>query len=109
MPVEDIGDWCSPSHFVMKPNGAVRSVLDLQGLNEYVQRPVHPFPMSKDIVATIAPKTKWYAVFDCHHGYWQIKLDHESKSKMTFLTEYGCYRYRRAPMGLKSSGDVFCQ
>ena len=37
VPVEDVGDWCSPTHFVMKPNGTVRFVVDLQGLNEYVQ------------------------------------------------------------------------
>ena len=26
----------------------------------------------------------------------------------TFITDFGLYRYRRAPMGLTSSGDEFC-
>ena len=108
VPIEEVTEWCSPAHFVMKPNGSVRSVVDLQGLNEYVQRPIHPFPVARDIVATIPAGTKWYAVFDCKHGYWQIELDAKSKPKTTFLTEFGRYRYRRAPMGLNSSGDEFC-
>ena len=47
-------------------------------------------------------------VFDAKNGYWQIPLDEESKPLTTFITEWGCYRYLRAPMGLTSSGDKFC-
>ena len=107
VPIGEVTEWCSPAHFVMKPNGGVRSVVDLQGLNEYVQRPIHPFPVARDIIANIPSGTNWFAVFDCKHGYWQIELDAESKPKTTFLTEFGRYRYRRAPMGLTSSGDEF--
>ena len=31
--VEDVSEWCSPMHFVRKPNGGCRSVVDLTGLN----------------------------------------------------------------------------
>ena len=109
VPIGEVTEWCSPAHFVMKSNGEVRPVVDLQGLNEYVQRPIHPFPAVRDIIANIPSGTNWFAVFDCKHGYWQIELDEESKSKTTFLTEFGRYRYRRAPMGLTSSGDEFCR
>ena len=110
VPIEedDVSDWCSPAHFVMKPNGDVRSVVDLKELNDYVQRPVHPFPTSRDIVSTVPDGTKWFAVFDCKNGYNQIELDKKSKHLTTFLTEFGRYRYKRAPMGLCSSGDEFC-
>ena len=90
----------------MKPNGDVRSVVDLKELNDYVQRPVHPFPTSRDIVSTVPDGTKWFAVFDCKNGYNQIELDKKSKHLTTFLTEFGRYRYKRAPMGLCSSGDA---
>jgi hypothetical protein len=66
---DDVSDWCSLAHFVFKPNGDVRSVVDLKELNDYVQRPVHPFPTSRDIVSTIPDGTKWFAVFDCKNGY----------------------------------------
>ena len=106
--VEDVSDWCSPMQFVRKPNGGCRSVVDLTGLNQYVKRPTHPFPVAKDIVSTIPSDVACFAVFDCKHGYWQLELDDKSKPLTTFLTEFGRYRYKRAPMGLSASGDEFC-
>ena len=34
VPIGEVTEWCSSAHFAMKPNGGVRSVVDLQGLNE---------------------------------------------------------------------------
>ena len=48
-------------------------------------------------------------MFDCLKGYWQIELDEKSRRYTTFLTEFGQYKYLRAPMGLCLSGDEFCQ
>ena len=94
--------------FVPKPGGKVRSVVDLVELNKYVERPTHPFPAPRDIIAQIPSTSKCFAVFDALHGYWQIPLDEESKPLTTFITEFGRYRYLHAPMGLTSSGDEFC-
>ena len=51
--VEEVSEWCSPMSFVPKPNGGVRPVVDLVHLNKFVERPVHPFPTPKDIIAQI--------------------------------------------------------
>ena len=107
--VEGASEWCSPMSFVRKPGGRCRTVVDLKGLNEHVLRPTHPFPAAKDIIATIPSGSKRFAVFDCHQGYHQIVLDKKSRPLTTFLTEFGRYRYLRAPMGLNSSGDEFCR
>ena len=101
-------DWCSAMSFVPKADGKVRSVVDLVHLNKFVERPTHPFPTPRDIIAQVPQTAKCFAVFDALHGYWQIPLDQESKPLTTFITEFGCYRYLRAPMGLTSSGDEFC-
>ena len=101
-------DWCSAISFVRKPNGKIRSVVDLVQLNKYVKRPTHPFPSPRDIVASIDKNSKCFAVFDAANGYWQIPLSEKSKDLTTFITEWGRYRYTRAPMGLISSGDEFC-
>jgi hypothetical protein len=106
--VEGVSDWCSAMLFVPKPGGKVCSVLDLVHLNRYVQIPTHPFPAPKDILARIPTDSVCYAVFDAKNGYWQVPLDDESKPYTTFITEWGRYRYKRAPMGLVSSGDEFC-
>ena len=68
----------------------------------------HPFPALKDIVARIPKGAKCFAVFDAANGYWQIPLEEESREYTTFMTEWGHFRYLRAPMGLVSSGDEFC-
>ena len=81
--------------FVLKPNGKVRSMVD-------------PFPTSKDIVSWIPTGSRGFAVFNCTHGYWQIPLAEESRPYTCFITEWGRYQYKRAPMGLISSGDKFC-
>ena len=106
--VTDVTEWCSAMNFVPKPNGKIRSTVDLSKLNEYVKRPTHPFPAPKDVIATIPPNAKVFSVFDALHGYWQIELDEKSRPLTTFITEFGRYQYKRAPMGLCSSGDEFC-
>ena len=108
--VDDVSsEWCSPMSFVPKADGDVRPVVDLVHLNKYVERPVHPFPTPKDIIAMVPGTLRYFAVFDAKNGYWQIPLDDQSKPLTTFITEWGRYRYLRAPMGLASSGDEFCQ
>jgi hypothetical protein len=102
--VSEPSQWCSAMLFVPKPGGKVRSVLDLVHLNKYVERPTHPFPTPRDIVAQIPCTSTCFAVFDACNGYWQIPLDEALKALTTFITEFGRYRYLRAPMGLVSSG-----
>ena len=106
--VDRISEWCSPMSFVQKPGGGIRSVVDLVQLNKFVDRPTHPFPASKEIIARIPKRSTCFPVFDCKHGYWQIELTKESRPYTCFMTEWGRYQYKRAPMRLVSSGDEFC-
>ena len=50
-------NWCSSARFVEKPGGGVRLVTDYRQLNKYVQRPVHPFPSTKDIIQNLPSAT----------------------------------------------------
>mgnify|MGYP001223888675 FL=1 len=99
--VDGISEWCSPMSFVQKPGGGIRSVVDLVQLKKFVDRPAHPFPASKEIIARIPKRSKCFAVFDCKHGYWQIELAKESRPYTCFMTEWGQYQYKRHP------GDLF--
>ena len=82
--------------------------MDLVQLNKFVDRPTHPFPAPKDIIAGIPKGSKCCAVFDAVNSYWQIPLEEESRPYTCFMTEWGRFQYKRAPMGLVSSGDEFC-
>ena len=89
--VKGVSEWVIPMSLVTRPDGDDRIVGDLIYLNNHVEHPVHPFPTPRDIVAMIPGTSKYFAVFDAKHGYWQIPLDDESKPLATFITEWGCY------------------
>ena len=100
VPVHEPTEWISPAHFVPKPAGSgVRLVTDYTQLNKYVQRPVHPFPSTQDIIRNIKPTDVVFAKMDAVQGYFQIPLQEESSLLTTFLLPSGRYRYTRAPYG----------
>jgi hypothetical protein len=103
----DPTEWCSPAHYVPKPNGKVRLVIDYRQLNKATSRPVHPFSSVPDLMRQIDPKARFFAKLDAIHGYFQVPLDEESSKLCTFLLPDGKYRPLVAPMGWKGSGDVF--
>ena len=102
-------DWLSPAFFVQKESGGLRLVVDFSasGLNDYVQRNIHPFPSAKEIVNSIRPDSLWFAKLDATQGYHQVMLDKESQKLTAFILPFGCYYYKRSAMGLASSGDEF--
>ena len=100
---------CSPAFFVPKADGGVRMVTDFTNLNKSIDRPVHPFPSSAEIMQSIPPDAKFFAKLDAVHGYFQLALDEESSKLTTFLLPEGRFRYLRAPMGLSASSDEWCQ
>ena len=108
VPANENVEWCSPGFFVPKPNGKVRLVTDFRQINQFIDRPVHPFPSCQDIIRGIKHDSQWFLKFDAVHGYFQVPLDAESARLTTFLVESGRYRFLRAPMGLNPSSDHFC-
>ena len=104
----DITDWLSGTSFVIKLSRGMRLVTNLVDLNRTVQHPIHPFAPFNEILCLIDPEAKYYVTLDCLGGHWQIALGHESQKHVAFLPELDGMTYLRAPMGLTSSGDIFC-
>ena len=40
-------------------------------------------------------------------GYYHIRLSDEASNMCTIVTEFGKYRYKRLPMGVSCSPDIF--
>ena len=55
------------------------------------------------MVASI-PSNMKKSVLDCWNGYHSLKLNDSARDATTFITEWGCYRYKRAPQGFHTSG-----
>ena len=46
-------------------------------------------------------------MLDAWNGYHAVSLDEESRELTTFITEFGRYRYVRAPQGHLAAGDAY--
>ena len=79
-------DWCSPAFFVPKGDKIrVRLVTDYTQLNKHVNRPIHLFAHTSEILQAIPPEAKFFAKLDAVHGYFQLGLDEKSLKLTTFL------------------------
>ena len=79
-----------------KKDGCPRRTVDFQPLNKYCKREIHHTQPPIDIVSSIPPQS-YKTVLDAFNGYHQVLLAHEIIPLTTFLTEFGRYRYLRAP------------
>ena len=109
VPVNEPSEWCSRGFFVAKPNGGARLVVDLSYLNQFIERPVHPFVAGADLLKNLDPKSRVFCKLDAVLGYYQIPIAEESKKYFTFLLASGRYRLLRAPMGCSASSDEWCK
>ena len=113
-PVHHPTEWCHPLVPVPKrsSDGSVsgcRLTVDFTKLNKFVKRPTHPVRGTHDAVASIERGARFFTKIDSKSGYHQVPIRPEDQDLTTFMTPWGRYRYRRAVMGLISSGDVYNQ
>lgn len=98
--------WCSRMLVTTKKSGEPRIVVDYQPLNAVSKRETHHTPTPWNLASSI-PKGMKKSILDAWNGYHSIPLAHESRLKTTFISEYGRYRYLRAPQGYTGSGDAY--
>ncbi len=98
--------WCSRMLTTPKKNGTPRIVVDLQPLNAVSKRDTHHTPSPWNLACSI-PKGMKKSILDVWNGFHLIPLSLESRDKTTFISEWGRYRYLRAPQGWTGSGDAF--
>ena len=98
--------WCSRMVVAPKHDGAPRRTVDLQKVNKASKRETHhtPSPFNQ---ASVVPPNKKKTLLDAWNGYHSIPMTKRSSSITTFLTEWGRYRYLRAPQGFLASGDAY--
>ena len=105
-PVEEPTEWCSGLTIVPKPNGNIRMCVDLTMLNKGVEREFYPLPRISDMLSQLSTG-RMFSKLDANSGFWQIKLDPESKALTTFLTPWGRFQFKRLPFGLSSAPEIF--
>lgn len=98
--------WCLRIVVVPKKDGSPRRTVDLQELNKATLRETHHTPSPFNIVNSVPPATK-KTVLDAWNGYHSVLLSSEAREATTFITEWGRYRYKRAPQGFHESNDGY--
>jgi hypothetical protein len=99
--------WCSQLHVVHKKDGKnVRICIDPKFLNRALLREYHPLRTLEDVLTRTNGSTI-FSTLDANMGYFQLQLDAESQLLTAFATPWGRYMYRRLPMGISSSPEIF--
>ena len=99
-------DWCHRMVVTRKHDGTPRRTVDLSPLNRFCKRETYsaesPFKLARRI-----PKGSWKTVVDAWNGFHSVPLRESDRHLTTFITQFGRWRYTRAPQGFLSSGDGY--
>ena len=98
--------WCTRMVVTAKKNGNPRRTVDLQKLKEATLRETH-FTRTPFSIVSVTPSDSFKTVLDAWNGYHSLPLSEEARDATTFITEWGRYRYCRAPQGYHASGDAY--
>jgi hypothetical protein len=99
--------WCAPSFCIPKKDGRIRFITDFQELNKAIVRHPWPMPHISDMLENIGKYT-YATCLDLSMGYYHLRLSAAASELTTFmLPMLGCFRYKRLPMGLNISPDIF--
>ena len=101
-------EWAAPTFIIPKKEGTVRFVTDFRQLNRALKRKPFPIPNIQDILQKLGGFT-YATALDLNMGYYNIRLDPYAASLCTLILPWGKYKYKRLPMGVKNSPDIFQQ
>ena len=117
VPLGEEGPWIHHGFLVPKPPNPndpdavrVRLVVDLSHLNSFVIRPVNNFRSALSLIKSIPPNANYFCKMDMAKAYFQVEVHPDDRHLLQFLFEgQPLMRFKRFPMGLSSSGDIWCK
>ena len=81
--------------------GKARMVINYKRLNDNTYDDAYKIP-NKDSLINSIQGCKYFSQLDCKSGFWQIKLDEDSKPWTAFSFPCGLYEWNVMPFGLKN-------
>lgn len=108
---KNISEWAAPMLLVKKkPDSSgqqkFRLALDLRLINSIILHSSYPLPKIHDIISQIS-KFKFFSTLDMAQAYHQVDLPEQYQDKLSFVTPWGTYRYKRMVFGLKTAASTF--
>ena len=99
--------WASAVVLVQKKDVGLRFCIDLRKLNNWTVEDAYSLPQI-DETLDILQGSQWISSLDLKSGYWQVKMDEESKPLTAFTVgPLGFYECKRMPFGLTNAPATF--
>ncbi|ACL36982.1 putative enzymatic polyprotein [Rudbeckia flower distortion virus] len=100
----------SPCFLVQNHNeikrGKKRLVINYKALNAATISDGYLLP-NKETILTAIRGRKYFSTLDCKSGFWQIRLNENSKPLTAFSCPMGQYEWNVVPFGLKQAPGLF--
>ena len=98
----------SQVHLANKPDGTYRFTCDFRDLNNATIPRNNHVPNIEEMLQRIGHKNaKIFGTLDLTHGYWQVKLEEESRKFTAFICCFGVFEFLRLAMGIKNASGHF--
>ncbi len=99
-------EWALPSFIIPKEDKTVSFLSDFREVNKRLVRKPFPIPQISMVLQEI--EGFFYATaLDLNMGYYTIRLDPDASKICTIIFPWGKYSYKRLPMGIAGSPDIF--
>ena len=98
--------WVSNLVIVPKPSGDLRVCCDYRDLNKAIIRERFILPKVEDTLHALQG-SKYLAKIDAKNGFLQLNLSEECRYLTTFITNKGCFQFKRVPFGLSDISETF--
>ena len=101
--------WASMVVLLQKKDRSLRFCIDLRNLNNLTVKDAYPLPCIEETLNSLQG-SQWFSSLDLKSGYWQVKMDKESKPLTTFTVGLlGFYECNRMPIRLTNALTIFQQ
>ena len=99
--------WVSAVVLVQKKDGGLRFCIDLRKLNDGTIKDAYSLPQIDKTLDSLKG-SQWFSSLKLKSGYWQVKMDEESKPLTAFTVGLlGFYECKRMPFGLTNTPATF--
>ena len=99
--------WASTVVLVWKKDGGLRFCIDLRKLNNWTVKDAYLLPQIDKTLDSLQGSL-WFSSPNPKSGYWQVKIDEESKPLIAFTVGLlGFYECKRMPFGLTNAPAIF--
>jgi hypothetical protein len=99
-------EWAAPTFIQAKKTRDVRILTYFRRLNAQIKIKPFPLPKISDLLKKLSG-FKYATAVDLSMGYYHIPLDLGAHKLCTTIFPWGKYQYKRLPMGVKTSPDIF--